>query len=173
MSCVARSIKDLNAYQTHLNDLEPTTFVLSQSVYAATCVQIYLELLKGHGITSYQERFCECTSHGSNRKVLYMDDIVVIRYGEAAISHFADFGEQLLKEVGRKQSEMESEYLQGIKTRFSEVERRFQDALARLKPGEVLVSYEYLTRGHRLDFGAVSSTCATAPGDCSSVARME
>jgi hypothetical protein len=100
-------------------------------------------------------------------------DIVVIRYGEAAISHFADFGERLLKEVRRMQSEMESEYLQSIKTKFNEVERQFQDALARLKPGEVLISYEVLTRGHRLDFGAVSSTCATAQGDCSSVARTE
>jgi hypothetical protein len=57
MSCVACSIKDLSAYQTHLDSLESTTFVLSQSVYAATCVQIYLELLKGHGITSYKRDF--------------------------------------------------------------------------------------------------------------------
>ncbi|KAL3468828.1 hypothetical protein BJX99DRAFT_100978 [Aspergillus californicus] len=171
MSCVARSIKSLESYEAYLLNLVTTLPVLWQSHYTTTCRKVYLKALERLGVSSYEGDFCQCISLGSNRTVSYLHDVVVIRFGEAAISHFTDFGEQLLKEVDQSQCAVQGEYSESIKSHFVETSRRFQDVLASLKPGEVLASHEILTRGHRIEFSAAILDPDYANGDCSSEAR--
>ena len=126
--------------------------VMTQGLYAATCLEVFQNNFRHLGITSTPQSFCECISRGSNRSIRYPDDICIIRSGDAALNHFSEIGERLLEEVGRKDGSAEQGDLEGTKARFKEVENRFQEALRCLGPGESLVSYETLTRGYHLDF---------------------
>ncbi|KAL4935498.1 hypothetical protein BDV06DRAFT_206858 [Aspergillus oleicola] len=152
MACVARSMHSLGDYNAHLRSLEATMPVITQGCYAATCLEVFQNNFRHLGITSPSQSFCECISLGSNRSIQYPDDICIIRSGDAALNHFSEIGERLLKEVSRKDGSAEQGGLEEIKARFKEVENRFQKALQCLGPGETLVSYETLTRGYHLDF---------------------
>jgi len=55
--------------------------------------------------------------------------------------------------------------------RLNEAEEQFQGTLNRLKPREILVSYECLTPRHQLDFDGIGPVGNPADGSCSSEAE--
>jgi hypothetical protein len=156
MSCVACAIRDLDDHLTHLECIDTDELVLLQLHLTKDCLLMYCEQLRDLGIDSYPRKYCECIMWGSNQTRPWLDDIVIVRFGQDAIQHCSRTGAQLLENIVRKRILRDNKELADSMKRYEDTEERLRIALSRLRHDENLVSFETLTRGYRLEFGGMT-----------------
>jgi hypothetical protein len=156
MSCVACAIRDLDDHLTHLECIDTDELVLLQLHLTKDCLLMYCEQLRDLGIDSYPRKYCECIMWGSNQTRPWLDDIVIVRFGQDAIQHCSRTGAQLLENIVRKLILRDNKELADSMKRYEDTEERLRIALSRLRHDENLVSSETLTRGYRLEFGGMT-----------------
>lgn len=156
MSCVACAIRDLDDHLTHLESLNTDELVSLQLHLTKDCLLMYCKLLRDLGIDSYPQKYCECIMWGSNRTRPWLDDIVIIRFGQDAMQHCSKTGAQLLENIARKRMLADYKGLPDYMKRYEDTEECLRIALSRLRYDEDLVSFETLTRGYRLEFDGMT-----------------
>lgn len=156
MACIFCAIRGLEEHRAHLNSLDESLNIIQQLHYTSMCLSMFYGRLRGFGVDRYSQHGCDCLGQGSTRTSSWKEDIILIRIGDDALGHFSSCGENLLQEVIRRRCQGEYKIVEDISKAYEDVEGRFRTALRHLDHGELLISFEILTRGYRLDFMGMS-----------------
>lgn len=103
MACIACAISGLERHEKHLALLDESQSILSQRIATMTCLSMYSDRLRDFGVNKYVQSERGNVSHESNYRSFWQDDIVIMRTGEDAAEHFAQFVELMVREFDRRE----------------------------------------------------------------------